>query len=94
MTKLQKLAAKLKAAQATADKLYDAAFEAADINPESAEFTAAESAWEKADTAANDVREQIAAEIVKMTFGQIDRHTAWRMTYTEKLYDLIARQAG
>lgn len=91
MTKLQALAAKLKAAELKANRLYDTAFEIADAMPGTEENARAEAAWEKAEDAAIALRETLAAEIVKMTFGQIDEPTAYKMTYSPKLYDLIAR---
>lgn len=38
-------------------------------------------------------REELAAEIVRMTRGQIDEPTAYKMTFNPELFDLIARLA-
>lgn len=49
--------------------------------------------WEKCYDWEIKVREQIAAEIVKATAGEIDEKTAYKMTFNPKFYDIVAKIA-
>lgn len=86
MTKLQELARKLKNADAIADLAEQTAAE----NPDKPEL---ETEWEKCFDYTCEIRDQIAAEIVKVSRNMIDRETAWKMTFLPKLYALIEKMA-
>lgn len=85
MKKIKDLAKKFKNAEAIENLAYDTAFESDEITP------AAEAEWERCNNYTNSLREELAAEIEKISFGQIDNKTAWAMTFKPELFDLIAR---
>lgn len=93
MADMKTLAAKLKAAEQKATRLYDLAFEFCDRAESLADVEAAEAAWSAAEDAANEIRQKLADEIQRVTSGMIDSKTAWAMTYKPKLYDLIEKFA-
>ena len=49
--------------------------------------------WEQISDELQKIREELAAEIVKATFGQIDSKTAWAMTFKPELHEIIKKIA-
>lgn len=87
MKELKDLARKLRNAIAVENMTYDLAFEGEEIN----EKYAAE--WEEISDMTVKAREALAAEIVKVTAGQIDEPTAYRMTFKPELFEIIRKIA-
>ena len=86
-SKIKKLSIQLNNAVALGNLYYDDAFEAEEFD----EYAAAE--WEKISNEEQRIREELTAEIVKFSLGQIDSNTAWKMTFKPELHDLIKRLA-
>lgn len=87
MKKIKELARKFKNAKAVEDLAYEAAFEEENLN----DFFKLADEWEQCNYITNGIREELAKEITKISFGQIDYKTAWAMTFKPELYNLIAR---
>lgn len=89
MKNIKKLADKLRNAIAIEDLAYQTAFEEEDVN----DFFKLADEWEQCDNVTNGIRDELAAEIVKITFGQIDIKTAWAMTFKPELLEIISKLA-
>lgn len=89
MKNIKKLADKLRNAIAIENLAYDTAFE--EENPDN--FLKLADEWEQCNYITNGVREELAAEIVKVTLGQIDYKTAWAMTFKPELHEIIKKIA-
>ena len=89
MKRIKELDRKLRNAIALEDLAYDAAFE--EENPDN--FLKLADEWEQCNYITNGIREELAAEIVKVTLGQIDYKTAWAMTFKPELHEIIKRIA-
>lgn len=85
MTNIKKLADRLRNAIAIENLAYDTAFESEETTP------AMEAEWEQCNNYTNKLREELAAEIEKITSGCIDNKTAWTMTFKPETFDLIAK---
>ena len=87
MKRIKELDRKLRNAIALEDMAYEAAFEGDETTE------AQEKEWEQLADIVQALREELAAEIVKATFGQIDSKTAWAMTFKPELHEIIKRIA-
>lgn len=89
MKRIKELARKLRNAEAVENLAYETACE--EENPNN--FLKLADEWEKLNYITNGIREELAAEIVKATFGQIDSKTAWAMTFKPELHEIIKKIA-
>lgn len=87
MKRIKELARKLRNAETLENFAYQTACEEENLNT----FFQLADEWEKLNYITNGIREELAAEIEKISFGQIDNKTAWAMTFKPELFDLIAR---
>ena len=87
MKRIKELDRKLRNAIALEDMAYETAFEGDETTE------AEEKEWERLSDEVQKIREELAAEIVKATFGQIDSKTAWAMTFKPELHEIIKKIA-
>lgn len=89
MKRIKELARKLRNAETVENLAYETACEEENLN----NFMKLADEWEQCNYITNGIREELAAELVKITAGQIDEKTAWAMTFKPELHEIIKRIA-